>query len=185
MWYQWYLAAALGDLTRLQPVGWTCSIQGKLAAGQVQVSSSAVIYCLQRLRQSSLHLLDMPSQLKTGVLQCPSWIFWKEGPPLRTRHTISGTDADAARSYEHHMCRDVISVLPGLQCFSGWKFLHLEPNSANGIMYDGNVRSRPLACFLCYTLYFHCPERNHVQTIAIPCASRLHSKPIHFSWLTW
>lgn len=61
-----------------------------------------------------LHLLDMPSQLKTGVLQCPSWIFWKEGPPLRTRHTISGTDADAARSYEHHMCRDVTSVLPGL-----------------------------------------------------------------------
>lgn len=81
-------------------------------------------------------------------------------------------------------CHAVTPVLPGLWCFSGWKSLHLELNSANDVRHNGNVRSIPLIFFV--ILYTSTAQRETMfRLFPFPMPPDLNSKPIHFSWPTW
>lgn len=71
----------------LWPAGWTCSTSGKHRAdtGSGEQLGSDLLLAETKTQLLS-HLLDTQPQLKTGGSQCPSWTFWKEGPPLGTPH---------------------------------------------------------------------------------------------------
>lgn len=62
-------------------------------------------------------------------------------------------------------CPAVTPLLPGLQPFSGWKFLHLKSNSANDLMYNGNVRSRLTLCFFPTSMLLSLPKKRSLGSI--------------------
>lgn len=67
------------------------------------------------------------------------------------------TDADAARSYEHHS-------VPGCHsCFTRTVvFLRLEISAFGAKFCKWYHVQRECKVLFFYTLYFHCPERNRV-----------------------
>jgi len=133
--------------------------------------------------QFPLHLLDVVSQLKTGGLQCPSWIFWKEGPPPGTRHATSGYRCSQELWAPQHAVR---SLLFYQDCrvsqagnFCVWRQILQMILCTMGMQ---GLDSWRVFFVIAYTSIAQRGSMFRVLPFPVPPDSN--SKPIHFSCLT-